>query len=48
MDCYDCTAFDADLKDIRGHCATEHPILFKEYKTRKDALSRAIEESLNG
>ena len=46
MDCYDCTAYRADSHDRIEYMRQKHPILFKAYETRSDALKTALTESM--
>lgn len=45
MDCYDCTAYTKESQDRIGYMETHHPVLFQEYKVRKDQLDQALSEA---
>lgn len=42
MDCYDCTAYVKDSRDRVEHMKTKQPLLYQEYRVRKDAIDGAI------
>ena len=47
LDCYDCTAYRAESKDRIEFTRKHHPVFFKAYGKRMDALNSAIKEALN-
>jgi 3'-phosphoadenosine 5'-phosphosulfate sulfotransferase (PAPS reductase)/FAD synthetase len=46
MDCYDCTAYSKETKDIHSYAEKTYPILFAEYKEKKLKIDAAIIEEL--
>ncbi len=46
MDCYDCTAYVKDTKDIRDHRKIHWPHLDEHYRKRKSLLDSAITQAL--
>lgn len=48
LDCYDCTAYSAETKDLHDYTRTHYPRFYVEYAKRKNALDRALIEALNG
>lgn len=46
MDCYDCTAYKTETKDIRQYRASAYPDLEVKYAIRNDALTKALVEEL--
>ncbi len=46
MDCYDCTAYRKETKDISEWRAVKWPELNKEYQTRKQLLDNALNDAL--
>lgn len=45
MDCYDCTAYHKESADRIEYTRQHHPVLFQEYRKRKDALIGAIRDA---
>lgn len=48
MDCYDCTAYEAEITDLVQYSKEKHPELYEQYKARKTRLNEALAESLEG
>lgn len=46
MDCYDCTAYTKDTKDIREYAKLNHPILHSEYLKRRAVLDQVIHNAI--
>lgn len=46
MDCYDCTAYRKDTKDIAAYRKIHWPLLDKEYQSRKKILDTVINDVL--
>ena len=46
LDCFDCTAYQKDTKDVSLYREKNHPELHKQYLARKEKLDSAIREAL--
>ena len=46
LDCFDCTAYQKDTKDVSLWRESNHPELHKQYLDRKEKLDSAIREAL--
>jgi 3'-phosphoadenosine 5'-phosphosulfate sulfotransferase (PAPS reductase)/FAD synthetase len=46
LDCFDCTAYQKDTKDVSLYREKHHPELHKQYLARKEKLDSAIREAL--
>jgi phosphoadenosine phosphosulfate reductase len=46
LDCFDCTAYQKDTKDVSLYREKKHPELHKQYLARKEKLDSAIREAL--
>ena len=46
LDCFDCTAYQKDTKDVSLWRANNHPELHKQFLARKEKLDSAIREAL--
>ena len=46
LDCFDCTAYQKDTKNVSLWRANNHPELHKQYLARKEKLDSAIREAL--
>ena len=46
LDCFDCTAYQKDTKDVSLYREINHPELHKQYLARKEKLDSAIREAL--
>ena len=46
LDCFDCTAYQKDTKDVSLYRENNHPELHKQYLARKEKLDSAIREAL--
>lgn len=47
MDCYDCTAYRRDTKDIKIYMKKNYPVLFAEYAEKKLLVDAAILEAMS-
>lgn len=46
LDCFDCTAYQKDTKDVSLYRESNHPELHKQFLARKEKLDSAIREAL--
>ncbi len=46
LDCFDCTAYQKDTKDVSLYREKNHPELHKQFLARKEQLDSAIREAL--
>jgi 3'-phosphoadenosine 5'-phosphosulfate sulfotransferase (PAPS reductase)/FAD synthetase len=46
LDCFDCTAYQKETKDVSSYRELKHPELHKQYLDRKEKLDSAIREAL--
>lgn len=46
LDCFDCTAYQKDTKDVSLYREKNHPELHKQFLVRKEQLDSAIREAL--
>ncbi len=48
LDCYDCTAYADETRDLVSFTRRRYPEFYKAYLQRKNALNNALVEALNG
>lgn len=48
LDCYDCTAYSGQTKDLHDYTRRKYPKFYVAYAQRKNALDRVLIEALNG
>lgn len=46
LDCFDCTAYQKETKDVSSYRELNHPELHKKYLARKEQLDSALHEAL--
>lgn len=48
LDCYDCTAYVEDTRDVVAFTKRRYPEFYEEYLQRKELLDQALTEALKG